>query len=208
MGINTVTLRATDTLGAFSEQSFAIDVACVNTPPLILSIPITQAYVGELYFYGVRATDPDGDVVQFKTLAAPTGLTISDKGLIRWTPSAADEGQTRRVVVEVSDIDGAKVLQTYDIVVQGSTNRNRPPVITSFPGLSVTTGAAYSYTVTATDPDNDAVTFSLVTKPVGMTINETTGVVTWTPTTAAIENVVVEARDARGAIATQGFAVD
>ena len=207
MGINTVTLRATDTLGAFSEQSFAIDVACVNTPPLILSIPITQAYVGELYFYGVRATDPDGDVVQFKTLAAPTGLTISDKGLIRWTPSAADEGQTRRVVVEVSDIDGAKVLQTYDIVVQGSTNRNRPPVITSFPGLSVTTGAAYSYTVTATDPDNDAVTFSLVTKPVGMTINETTGVVTWTPTTAAIENVVVEARDARGAIATQGFAV-
>ncbi|MCY2977661.1 MAG: putative Ig domain-containing protein [Planctomycetota bacterium] len=207
MGSNTVTLRATDSLGAFSEQSFAIDLACVNTPPLILSNPITQAYVGELYFYGVRATDPDGDVVQFKTLAAPTGLTISDKGLIRWTPGAADEGQTQRVVVEVSDIDGAKVLQTYDLVIQGSANRNRPPVITSFPGFSVTTGATYSYTVTANDPDNDAVTFSLVTKPVGMTINATTGVVTWTPTTAAIENVVVEARDARGAIATQGFAV-
>ena len=207
MGSNTVTLRATDTLGAFSEQSFAIDVACVNTPPLNLSNPITQAYVGELYLYGVRGIDPDGESVQFKIIAAPTGMTISDTGLIRWTPVAADEGQTRRVVVEVSDIDGAKVLQTYDIVVQGSTNRNRPPVINSFPGFSITTGATYSYTVTATDPDNDAVSFSLVTKPVGMTINESTGVVTWTPTSAAVENVVVEARDARGAISTQGFAV-
>ncbi len=62
-------------------------------------------------------------------------------------------------------------------------------------------------TVTATDPDNDTVTFSLVTKPVGMTIDATTGVVSWTPTSAAVENVVVEARDARGAIATQGFAI-
>ena len=207
MGSNTVTIRATDTLGAFSNQSFAIDVAFVNTPPLILSNPITQAYVGELYLYGVRGIDPDGDSVQFKTISAPTGMTISDAGLIRWTPGAADEGQTRRVVVEVSDFDGAKVLQTYDIVVQGSTNRNRPPVITSFPGFSVTTGATYSYTVTATDPDSDAVTFSLVTRPDGMTINATTGVVTWTPTSAAVENVVVEARDAHGAIATQGFAV-
>ena len=207
MGSNTVTIRATDTLGAFSEQSFAIDVACVNTPPLIVSNPITQAYVGELYLYGVRGIDPDGDLVQFKTISAPTGMTISDTGLIRWTPVAADEGQTRRVVVEVSDIDGAKVLQTYDIVVQGSTNRNRPPVITSFPGFSITTGATYSYKVAATDPDNDAVTFSLVTKPVGMTINAITGVVTWTPSSAAVENVVVEARDARGAVATQGFAV-
>jgi fibro-slime domain-containing protein/RHS repeat-associated protein len=207
MGSNAVTIRATDTLGAFADQSFAIDVACVNTPPLILSNPITQAYVGELYLYGVRGIDPDGDLVQFKTISAPTGMTISDTGLIRWTPVAADEGQTRRVVVEVSDIDGAKVLQTYDIVVQGATSRNRPPVITSFPSFSVTTGTAYGYTVTATDPDGDAVAFSLVTKPVGMTINETTGVVTWTPTSAAVENVVVEARDARGAIATQGFAV-
>jgi fibro-slime domain-containing protein/RHS repeat-associated protein len=207
MGSNTVTIRATDTLGAFSDQSFAIDVAFVNTPPLILSNPITQAYVGELYLYGVRGIDPDGELVQFKTIASPTGMTISDTGLIRWTPGAADEGQTRRVVVEVSDIDGAKVLQTYDIVVQGSTNRNRPPVITSFPGFSVTTGATYSYAVTATDPDNEAVTFSLVTKPDGMTINATTGVVTWNPAAAAVENVVVEARDARGGIATQGFAI-
>ena len=207
MGSNTVTIRATDTLGAYSDQSFAIDVACVNTPPLILSNPITQAYAGELYLYGVRGLDPDGESMQFKTIAAPTGMTISETGLIRWTPVAADEGQTRRVVVEVSDIDGAKVLQTYDIVVQGSTNRNRPPVITSFPGFSVTTGATYRYAITATDPDNDAVTFSLVTNPLGMTIDATTGVVTWTPTSAAVENVVVEARDARGAIATQGFAI-
>ena len=207
MGSNTVTIRAMDTLGAFSEQSFAIDVACVNTPPLILSAPITQAYVSELYLYGVRGIDPDGDSVQFKTLAAPSGMTISDTGLIRWTPVAADEGQTRRGVVEVSDLDGAKVLQTYDIVVQGSTNRNRPPVITSFPNFSVATGATYSYTVTATDPDSDAIKYFLTTKPTGMSIDEATGVISWTPTAAVIANVVVEARDARGAVATQGFAI-
>ena len=42
---------------------------------------------------------------------------------------------------------------------------NNPPVITSTPLETATVGETYTYTVEATDPDGDALTYSLVTSP-------------------------------------------
>lgn len=74
---------------------------------------------------------------------------------------------------------------------------NSAPVIESTPVTTAKEGAAYTYDVEATDPNEDTLTYSLTTSPTGMTINSTTGVITWTPTESQLgENeVVVEVSD-------------
>ncbi|MBW2979300.1 hypothetical protein KY307_01465, partial [Candidatus Woesearchaeota archaeon] len=47
-----------------------------NNPPVILSEPVTVAYVGEEYHYQVVAHDPDGDKLTYKLDHAPEGMTI------------------------------------------------------------------------------------------------------------------------------------
>ncbi len=61
---------------------------------------------------------------------------------------------------------------------------NHAPVIGNLPPATtqkVNKGHTYTYDVNATDPDaGDTLTYSLTTKPNGMTINSSTGVITWT----------------------------
>ena len=85
---------------------------------------------------------------------------------------------------------------------------NLPPVIESDPETTAKEGVAYTYEVETTDPNGDTLTYSLTTSPTGMTINSTTGVISWTPTEAQIgaNEVVVEVSDGRTS-ATQSFTI-
>ena len=58
---------------------------------------------------------------------------------------------------------------------------NEPPVIQSSPSLNVKLGDTYSYQVDAIDDNDDNLTYSLILAPDGMTINSSTGAVSWTP---------------------------
>ena len=68
---------------------------------------------------------------------------------------------------------------------------NEPPEITSSPSLTVKAGDTYSYQVVATDDNNADLTYSLLTAPDGMSINTSTGLITWIPTESQVgENEV------------------
>ena len=83
---------------------------------------------------------------------------------------------------------------------------NQVPVITSIPITAVDLGMDYLYDVNATDPDEDVLTYYLVTKPPGMTINSATGLVKWTPTKKGYYAVVVKVSDGDLDI-TQSFTI-
>jgi len=85
---------------------------------------------------------------------------------------------------------------------------NSSPIIESDPVTTAKEGAVYTYDVEATDPNEDTLTYSLTISPTGMTINSTTGVITWTPTEDQVgENeVVVEVSDGSKS-ATQSFTI-
>ena len=83
---------------------------------------------------------------------------------------------------------------------------NSSPVIESDPVTTAKEGAAYTYDVEATDPNGDTLTYSLTVSPTGMTINSTTGVITWTPAAAGSFEVTVEVSDEYKS-ATQSFTV-
>ena len=83
------------------------------------------------------------------------------------------------VTVRVRDAALAAATQSFTVTV---ANTNDAPTITSTPVTAATEDTAYSYDVNATDPDaGDTLTYSLTTAPSGMTINATTGVISWTP---------------------------
>jgi len=84
------------------------------------------------------------------------------------------------------------------------------PVFTSTPVTTATEGVIYSYTLTATDADpGTSLTYSLDTKPVGMSVNTSSGLITWTPSAAQSGNQAVTARvtDPTGLYATQAFTI-
>lgn len=77
---------------------------------------------------------------------------------------------------------------------------NNKPIIESTPDTSAKVEIEYTYEIVVTDPDaDDVLIYSLTEKPDGMTINETTGAVNWTPTEAQIgENqVIIEVSDGK-----------
>jgi len=69
---------------------------------------------------------------------------------------------------------------------------NSAPVITSDPITTAQEGVLYTDTIEATDPEGDTLTYSLITRPDGMTINSSTGVISWTPTGEQIGENEVE----------------
>lgn len=80
----------------------------------------------------------------------------------------------------------------------GPGPNNQIPIITSTPIItsnqitSATVNQTYTYNVTATDPDGNTLTFSLTISPTGMTINSSTGLISWTPTTSGDYDVMIE----------------
>ena len=83
---------------------------------------------------------------------------------------------------------------------------NSSPIIESNPVTTAKEGVAYTYDVEATDPDGDTLEFSLLVHPTGMTINSTTGVITWTPAVTGSFDVTVEVSDGSKS-ATQSFTI-
>lgn len=58
---------------------------------------------------------------------------------------------------------------------------NNPPVFTAVNDKSVNEGETLTFTVSATDPENDVLTYGIINKPSGADFNSSTRTFTWTP---------------------------
>ena len=175
-----------------------------NSEPRITSTAVTSATQNTPYRYQVVATDDDEDSLTYSLETGPQGLTIdAQTGLINWQPA---ELGSFPVSVMVSDGRNGSAEQDFVITVN---ELNVAPVFTSQPITQAFIGMPYSYLAMATDGNSDPLTFSLVTNPAGMTIDASTGVVSWIPTAAQIGNhtVTVHVSDDESASAEQTFTV-
>ena len=204
MGANPVTVRVADPKSLFATQSFTVTVAQTAVAPVITSTPILTAKVGTAYRYDVDATDANGDALAYRLVAPiPAGMTINQTtGLISWTPTA---NGTFSVTVRATDPGGLFGSQSFNV----SVTANAAPVITSRPPLTGKVGVPYNYTVIATDPDGDAITYrgSGLGNPGNFSVNATTGVVSWTPALAGNIRIRVRASDTAGKTVEQSFYV-
>lgn len=181
VGSHPVTIVVEDNRGAWVSQAFDVIVSEANKSPEITSAPVTTVESESAYAYQVVAIDDDGDALTYGLVQAPAGMAIeADSGLVSWTPSNAQIG-SHPVEITVSDGNGGSASQSFTITV--GEQPNTAPVITSEAPTSVVAGEAYTYQLTATDGDGDALTFGGAGLPAGMSV-DSAGAVTWTPTSS------------------------
>ncbi len=130
------------------------------------------------------------------------GLTVTNEPLVDLVftyngGSTAVEFDEAHAGTEVVDINEAPINVVYTDGSVSLNAANQPPVFVNvLPDTTITGGEALAYTYTATDSDDDAVTFALVSGPEGMTVSDA-GALAWTPDTDADSayTVVVSATD-------------
>ena len=204
VGANSVTVRVADPKSLTATQSFSITVGLTAVAPVITSAPILTGKVGTAYRYDVDATDANGDSLAYRLVAPiPAGMTINQTtGLISWTPTA---NGAFLLTVRVTDVGGLFAQQSFTVTVAA----NGAPVIDSRPSLTGKVGVPYNYTVHATDPNGDAITYrgSGLGNPNNFSVNGATGIVSWTPTQAGSIRIRVRASDTAGLTTEQSFFV-
>lgn len=208
LGTHSIVVNASDVDGTIESKSYTLSVVgrTVNTVPNVMSQPITATTLGKQYQYDVVVVDSDSDPLSFALLNAPEGMSIHPSlGTIRWMP-AADQLGEHSVSIQVTDPDGTFATQEFKIKVSRSGG---PPSIRSVPPTEAAIGIGYLYNIAARDAEGDPLAYRLLTAPTGMTIAETTGVISWTPTAEQLgqQDVVIEVSDGVGGAVTQAFAI-
>ncbi len=113
-----------------------------------------------------------------------------------------------------ADVNGDGVVNNIDLTFVARNvgasvcaPANRPPAFTSQPVTTVTRLERYVYAAAAADADRDPLVFSLPTAPPGMTIDPSSGRITWTPPATGTFDIVVRVDDGKGGSATQPFSL-
>jgi len=209
IGLKELEVGVADEHGSQTKQYFMLNVlerVSENHSPVITSVPNGAVYADKPFSYQVTATDADGDELSYSVTSEESTILIDHTGLLTWVPDSALIGSSIDVNIFVDDSHGGIASQKLTLPVNGNTNH--PPIITSTPNTSVTTGDNYDYVLTATDADGDAFTFELIENPNGMAL--ISDVVKWVPSSlqAKVSHaVIVKVTDAHGAASTQSFSV-
>ncbi|MFC1725562.1 putative Ig domain-containing protein [candidate division KSB1 bacterium] len=121
---NLVVVKAADSRGGITRQTFYIDVVNRNFPPVFTSAPDTSAFEDAQYSYTFTASDTNGDNLYFNILSAPEGASIgSETGVLTWTPDNRFLGNNY-FQIGVSDVfDASDTIDFYLNVI----NVNDPP---------------------------------------------------------------------------------
>jgi hypothetical protein len=119
-----------------------------------------------------------GVTVNSVTYTDPTHVTLNVS-----VSSGASLGARN---VTVTNPDGQSATNSSGIltIVSGGAT-NHPPVLASIPNKTITEQTTLTFTNSATDPDSNALTYSLdAPTPSGASVNPSNGVFTWSPTEA------------------------
>ena len=207
-----VTIAVSDGTIQASLAPFTIVVNAVpNQPPTISGTPPTTVTAGQAYSFTPTASDPDGQTLTFSIANRPSWATFNTStGQLNGTPTTAQAGSYANVTISVSDGTAQASLAAFTIVVSTAAPANRPPTISGTPSTSVTVGQAYSFTPTASDPDGQALTFSITNKPSWATFNTSTGRLNGTPAAAnagSYSGIVISVSDGTASVSLPSFSL-
>lgn len=184
VGVQSVTVTATDKTGEKASSTFNLTVENVNAAPEIdQGIAAQTATEDQAFDFAIPADafkDIDGDSLTLAVTSKPAWLTYAN-GRLTGTPSDAEVGRDHTVTVEATDPDGEKVSTNFKVTV---TNVNDAPVVPETltgTGVKEDAAAAVVGTLNGTDVDSSNLTYGFSNAVGGtFTRNGTTGEVTFT----------------------------
>ncbi len=174
-----------------ATNSFVVVVTNPWVP--VLTVPPTQTiYAGQTLVVTNYATNNffPNDTFTFGLLPPyPPGVNLdTNTGVLNWATTTAEPAGTYTNVITVMD-SVSQLSATNSFIVQVLSPP--PPVLTVPPTQAIYAGQTLVVTNYATNSvfPNCTFTFGIVSPPAGVSINPTSGVLTWTPTAAQAPNV-------------------
>ena len=168
---------------AIAETSTLVGLA--NQPPQIEVVPNVVVTEGTILELPIVATDPDGDddAIMYDIESTVPGITVdTNTGILRWVTGETDGGSLVPVTVRAIDagVPSASASVAFEISVP---EVNSKPLVSVIEAQTVTVGEGFVIDVDATDSDSpfQALQYSLVDSPEGMSIDPNTGLISWIP---------------------------
>ncbi|MHC4925715.1 MAG: putative Ig domain-containing protein [Planctomycetota bacterium] len=166
-----LTIQSSSTLSTPTQLTFS--EGTVNTAPVLDAIDDQTISENQTLQLTVSATDADGDSLSYSAENLPAGAVFSGQTL-SWTPTYSQAG-TYDILFSVTD--GAESdTQTVTVTVLPV---NQAPVLSAIGNKATAEGQAVTFTISATDPDNDALTLTCSPLPAGASF--VGGRFSWTP---------------------------
>ena len=161
---------ATDNDGTDTD-TFRVYISEVNEDPVLDLIGSKTVQERQNLSFTVSASDSDrpSQTLRYSMSGSPTGSTInSSTGLFSWTPSITQSG-TYNVTFTVTDNGSPTKSDSENVSIivinKAPVIPQVPPVLSSINDVIINEGQSKSFTVTATDQNNDSITYSLSNSP-------------------------------------------
>jgi len=149
-------------------------------PPVFELISDQKVSIGTAVKLQLEALDSDGDALTFSILGAkPAEAAINPStGEFTWTPAAAQDNSVVKLMFSVADGVFDDTMEVQFLVGDVGS----PPTFTAIAPKTVAVGAELRFTVSATDPDGEEVTYSVQGgMPQTAVFDPGVGLFIWTP---------------------------
>lgn len=189
-GARALTIRATYTGGAFTDQAFTLNVN-LGPPDLSGSAATATGLEGTAFSYQIVAAN--GASFTYTASGLPPGVTVNpSNGLISGNLTVTGNAAASTVYpVTIGANNGTLATRVVNFTI------NARPVVNSAATATGFTGVAFNYQITATKTPT---AFTAAPLPAGLTLNPSTGLISGTPTAVGgPTTAVVTASNANGA---------
>ena len=176
-GVDTAIFSVTGN-GVTVRDSVIITVTATDRAPIWAARADTTTGEAEALTFTVSASDADDDELIYASVELPTGASFNtETGAFSWTPTY-DQAGIDTAIFSVT----ANGVTVRDSVIITVTETDRAPIWAARADTTVSEMEALSFTVSASDPDGDELSYVEVSLPAGAAFNTETGAFTWTPT--------------------------
>jgi len=137
--------------------------------------------------FTINASDPDGGLLNYSWYVDDI-INKTDGNNFTYAPNFTASG-THTVIANITDNNSNSVSQTWTVTV---TNTNRAPVLDTISSpKTIAEDSTLTFNITASDADEDALTYSSNSSLTISKINNSIATVSWTPTNDYVGNNTV-----------------
>ncbi|MBO2651765.1 Ig-like domain-containing protein [Shewanella algae] len=179
-------------------QSFTVNAVVPGAP---MSVSAVAADASATVSFSAPASTGGAAISSYTVTSSPGGLTASGT-TSPLTVSGLSNGTGYSFTVSASNIAGTGPASSPSNTVTPEPD-NKAPSISGTPAGSVDQDSYYSFIPTATDPDQDPLTFSISNKPAWASFNTASGELSGTPLREHVgvsDNIIIRVSD--GALST------
>ena len=178
-GPDSFVITVSDGNGGNTPITINVTITAVNDAPVAATLVNINTNKNTPVNGAIVATDTDGDPLTYTATTPPAHgkVVVNPDGTYTYTPANNYSG-TDTFVITVSDGKGGTIAVTVNVTINST---NVAPVATS-PAVTTAEDTPVNGTITATDADGDALTFTVATPPAhGTVVLRPDGTYTYTP---------------------------